>query len=82
MSELCSTATANLLPLFVPIDDLNFLEEIEDELDNRIAEAALAESDKRIAYEEARRKLKVPSSMLKERTAMGWVSQKPKQRSR
>lgn len=41
----------------VPIDDLTFLEEMEDRLDVEAAKKALAESDERISYEEVRRQL-------------------------
>ena len=41
----------------IPIEDLTFLEEMEDRLDVEAAQAALAESDERIPYEQVRRKL-------------------------
>jgi prevent-host-death family protein len=41
----------------IPIEDLTFLEEMEDRLDVEAARAALAESDERIPYEQVRRKL-------------------------
>lgn len=41
----------------ISIEDLTFLEEMEDRLDVEAAVAALAESDERIPYGQARRKL-------------------------
>jgi prevent-host-death family protein len=41
----------------VPIEDLRFLEELEDRLDVEAAKKALAESDERIPYEDLRKAL-------------------------
>lgn len=41
----------------VPIDDLATLESLEDQRDIEAADAALAESDNRIPYEQVRREL-------------------------
>ena len=41
----------------IPIDDLYFLEEMEDRMDVEAAKIALAESDERIPYERVRRDL-------------------------
>jgi len=41
----------------IPIDDLTFLEEIENRMDIDAAKRALAESDERIPYERIRQEL-------------------------
>lgn len=41
----------------IPIDDLTFLEEIENRMDVDAAKRALAESDERISYDELRQEL-------------------------
>lgn len=41
----------------IPIDDLTFLEEIENRLDIDAAKRALAESDERIPYDRVRKEL-------------------------
>ena len=41
----------------IPIDDLTFLEEIENRMDIDAAKRALAESDERIPYEKLRQDL-------------------------
>jgi prevent-host-death family protein len=41
----------------IPIDDLTFLEEIENHLDVEAAKRAFAESDERIPYERVRQEL-------------------------
>jgi prevent-host-death family protein len=41
----------------IPIDDLTFLEEIENHMDIDAAKRALAESDERIPYEKLRQEL-------------------------
>jgi prevent-host-death family protein len=41
----------------IPMEDLSFLEELEDKLDVEAAREALAESDERVPYDEARKEL-------------------------
>jgi prevent-host-death family protein len=41
----------------IPIDDLAFLEELENRMDIEAAKRALAESDERIPYEKLRQEL-------------------------
>jgi prevent-host-death family protein len=41
----------------IPIDDLAFLEELENRMDVEAAKRALAESDERIPYEKLRQEL-------------------------
>lgn len=41
----------------IPIDDLTFLEEIEERMDVEAAKRALAESNERIPYERVRQEL-------------------------
>jgi len=41
----------------IPMEDLSFLEELEDKLDIEAAREALAESDERVSYNEARKEL-------------------------
>ena len=43
----------------VPVEDLALLEELEDRSDMEAARAALAQSKRRIPYEQARRKLRL-----------------------
>lgn len=41
----------------VPVEDLELLEELEDQMDVAAARAALAESDERVSYLDLRREL-------------------------
>lgn len=45
------------LAAIVPVEDLELLEELEDQLDVKAAKAALAESDERVSYSDLRREL-------------------------
>jgi PHD/YefM family antitoxin component YafN of YafNO toxin-antitoxin module len=41
----------------IPVEELELLEELEEQMDVQAAKAALAESDERISYQDLRREL-------------------------
>lgn len=51
------TRRGKKLAAIVPVEDMDLLEELEDQMDVAAAKAALAESDERISYQDLRREL-------------------------
>lgn len=51
------TRRGKKLAAIIPVEDLELLEALEDQLDVAAAKAALEESDERVSYEELRREL-------------------------
>ena len=51
------TRRGKKLVAIIPIEDLELLEELEDQMDVAAAKAALAESDERVSYQDVRREL-------------------------
>jgi len=51
------TRRGKKLVAIIPIEDLDLLEELEDQMDVAAAKAALAESDERVSYQDLRREL-------------------------
>lgn len=51
------TRRGKKLAAIIPVEDLELLEALEDQLDVEAAKAALAESDERVSYQELRREL-------------------------
>lgn len=51
------TRRGKKLAAIIPVEDLELLEALEDQLDVKDAKAALAESDDRVSYIELRREL-------------------------
>jgi PHD/YefM family antitoxin component YafN of YafNO toxin-antitoxin module len=55
--RLILTRRGKKLAAIIPVEDLELLEELEDQLDVAAARAALAESEERLSYEDLRRDL-------------------------
>jgi prevent-host-death family protein len=53
------TRRGKKLVAIVPVEDLDLLEEMEDQMDIAAAKAALAESDERVSYLDLRRELRL-----------------------
>lgn len=51
------TRRGKKLAAIIPVEDLELLEALEDQLDVAAAKAALEESDERVSYEDLRREL-------------------------
>jgi prevent-host-death family protein len=51
------TRRGKKLVAIVPVEDLDLLEDLEDQMDVAAAKAALAESDERVSYQDLRREL-------------------------
>lgn len=51
------TRRGKRLAAILPVEDLELLEELEDQLDVAAAKTALAESEERVSYQDLRREL-------------------------
>ena len=51
------TRRGKILVAIIPVEDLELLEELEDQMDVAAAKVALAESDERVSYQDLRREL-------------------------
>ena len=51
------TRRGKKLAAIIPVEDLELLEELEDQMDVQAAKEALAESDERVSYQDLRSKL-------------------------
>jgi len=51
------TRRGKKLVAIIPVEDLELLEELEDQMDVQAAKEALAESDERVSYQDLRSKL-------------------------